>query len=567
MTFPNTTFITQVTHITQPWAQAVNDWLWKEGYVENYWDGTGDASAAVQTALTNLSVVKFRSGVTYTLASNITIPANRKIVVEKGAILDCTTGMRWTAYLDTGMTNVEWQIDGWIKSSGMAANPAPRLPGWPGLGFGEVGDCRGFMEFGGNSDNGTVAGFWVHGTGRITGDWVGGPDIGGPPDGQKFQVNQRGIYAFGASKVRVEGIEIANFYGEQICFNSFVGPSYDWVIDKVYSHDGAFNALNFNAIGVTIGARITNCHTLNCYAGIEMSVGTAEGNFIDSPAAIGIWTGAGGGTGPICIKGNILKNVNAAGAFGGSGAIAATFSSAIGNLVVVPMLQICNNYIINPWSYGIYVHMITDFIVSDNFAIGVGQGLGGYMVTLSSEDDAHTFTGTCKRGVVEGNVEVLPGTFGAYAITPTSPVGYDVGCLDIVVQNNYRITTTSAAPIDKDLDGIQLVWTPVMAGLTVVAGTGGATYTGQYTRIGNIIYWELFIIVTGTCTTASTINVTSFSGLPVAAASVASCCASEVTLSGTRASLPSGMVQASTVFCPTWAASNSIVTLSGWYFV
>jgi hypothetical protein len=103
-------------------------------------------------------------------------------------------------------------------------------------------------------------------------------------------------------------------------------------------------------------------------------------------------------------------------------------------------------------------------------------------------------------------------------------------------------------------------WTPVFTGLTVVNGTGGATYSGKYVRIGNLGKWQALITTTGTCTTQSVSGGTVINNLPILAATPDICSA---------ASLPGGavsgvgMVSSNNVFCPTWAATNGMIVLSG----
>ena len=61
---------------------------------------------------------------------------------------------------------------------------------------------------------------------------------------------------------------------------------------------------------------------------------------------------------------------------------------------------------------------------------------------------------------------------------------------------------------------IQGTWTPIFTNLTVVAGTGGATYAGRYSRLGRTVFYTVTITCTGTATTASTAG-TTYCDLPV----------------------------------------------------
>lgn len=53
-------------------------------------------------------------------------------------------------------------------------------------------------------------------------------------------------------------------------------------------------------------------------------------------------------------------------------------------------------------------------------------------------------------------------------------------------------------------------WTPTFTGLTVVNGTGGATYSGTYKVVGNMVFYDVAISTTGTATTLSVIGTTNF---------------------------------------------------------
>jgi hypothetical protein len=101
-------------------------------------------------------------------------------------------------------------------------------------------------------------------------------------------------------------------------------------------------------------------------------------------------------------------------------------------------------------------------------------------------------------------------------------------------------------------------WTPSPTNLTVV---GTPTYTGEYTRIGRMVFGTL--LVSSTTTTASTADSTYFSGLPYTVGRNATCQA--VINSGT-VSAGNGILPATTnnrVYTPTWAATaNTTVTFN-----
>jgi hypothetical protein len=105
-------------------------------------------------------------------------------------------------------------------------------------------------------------------------------------------------------------------------------------------------------------------------------------------------------------------------------------------------------------------------------------------------------------------------------------------------------------------------FTPVFTSLTVVNGTGGATYSGRYTKIGRIVNFEVVIAVTGTCTTASTVSATRFT-TPFTIAQDST--AGFVFLRS--APIGEGTCDSATnfVWCPAWVATNTNVIISGFY--
>lgn len=103
-------------------------------------------------------------------------------------------------------------------------------------------------------------------------------------------------------------------------------------------------------------------------------------------------------------------------------------------------------------------------------------------------------------------------------------------------------------------------FTPTFTSLVVVNGTGSAVYTGQYSISGAWVHWWVHIDVTGTATTASTKNVTYFTGFPVIPANYETFTAVDYNLN----SYGVGFAGSGTKFyTPTWTAVNAGVVLSG----
>lgn len=107
-------------------------------------------------------------------------------------------------------------------------------------------------------------------------------------------------------------------------------------------------------------------------------------------------------------------------------------------------------------------------------------------------------------------------------------------------------------------------FTPVPTGLTVVNGTGGATYSGKYLRRGNTIWFHIYVNVTGTCTTQATVGATYFTVDGMAPAEIGTCWAANA---ATGVSYGTGVVRtvSPAAVAPTWPAVNSNVVLSGFF--
>jgi hypothetical protein len=124
-------------------------------------------------------------------------------------------------------------------------------------------------------------------------------------------------------------------------------------------------------------------------------------------------------------------------------------------------------------------------------------------------------------------------------------------------------STGGARIVDGATEG---TFTPAFVMLTVVNGTGGATYTGNWTRIGRLVCWQAFITVTGSCTVASTATQTYVYNLPftVAAPSGTFSVADSASISLGVGVYGQGLPYA---FLPGFAARNSNVYMSGFYTI
>lgn len=340
--------------------------------------GTIDCTKAFQSAILAGNVT-FPAGI-YNMSwaaicSDILIPGNRKIVVERGAIIT-NIGGRFTA---ENVDNVEWQIDGWVRSVAMRSAPSKAL--WT-----SSPHERGFIEFADIYTRGRAAsGFWVYGNGKVSGDWSGTPNV----SNLEMQINQKGIACWNAKNVLVSGLEIFGFNGEAIYASFFDKASYNIVFENNYVHDTRFNALNFNAGSNSGGCKIAGNKVRNAYS-VEASAGEIADNLIDNMVYCGVWTGGGAGAGPLYISRN---NISRSGLHG----IAAVFAPA----TPVAGITISHNTITVSEQYSIYTDYVGEFLISGNSCIGSGTGAGAYDIGIN-----HAL-----RGSVRENTFRSPGPY------------------------------------------------------------------------------------------------------------------------------------------------------------
>ena len=126
----------------------------------------------------------------------------------------------------------------------------------------------------------------------------------------------------------------------------------------------------------------------------------------------------------------------------------------------------------------------------------------------------------------------------------------------------YHVTNTEYTALTGSTQG---TWTPTFTNLTVVNGTGGATYSGRYSRIGRTVFYTIKIVCTGTATTASVAG-TTYCTLPIAATQDDTVDVADAT---TRLSVGSGYLDSTNDRCypATWTATGNTIIISGKYEV
>ena len=343
-------------------------------------DNTGaiDCTRAFQTAIIAGNVT-FPAGM-YKMSwaairADVLIPGNRKIVVDRGATIT-NTGGRFTA---ENVDNVEWRIDGWVRSAAMRTAPSKLL--WTASPH-----ERGFIEFADIYTRGQAAsGFRVYGTGKVSGDWSGTPNV----SNLNAQINRKGIACWNAKNVLVSGLDIFGFNGEAVYASFFDRASHGIVFENNNVHDTRFNALNFNAGANGGGCKIVRNKVRNAYS-VEASAGEISDNIIDDMVYCGIWTGAGAGAGPIKISRNSISR-------SGLHGIATVFAS----VTPVTGVTIEDNTITASEQYGIYADHVREFFIRGNKCIGSGSGAGAYDIGLN-----HAL-----RGSVRENTFMSPGPY------------------------------------------------------------------------------------------------------------------------------------------------------------
>ena len=126
----------------------------------------------------------------------------------------------------------------------------------------------------------------------------------------------------------------------------------------------------------------------------------------------------------------------------------------------------------------------------------------------------------------------------------------------------YHFTNAEHTAVTNSVQG---TWTPTFTNLTVVNGTGAATYAGRYSRIGRTIFYTVKISCSGTATTASTAG-TTYCDLPVAAAQDDTVTTSNKT---TLLGIGTGLLDSTNDRCypSSWVATGNTIIISGKYEV
>ena len=353
-------------------------------------------------AAINAGSIRVPAGSNINIIGDITIPANRLIIVDQGATV--TSNGRFTAY---GVNNVHWIINGSVLSVDMTA--APAKPGWPNTGEGtQLGDERGFIEFGGvilGGNDGKDYSVYIGPTGVVAGDWVGTPNF----SDQVRQVNRKGIAAWNCSNVSfVSDGEIYGFEGEAVYWACGSAAAKNIYMRAQNLHDCRFNGLNVNASNSYENIKIDNSTTRNCYQGIESSAGDVTNCKDYGSVAYAIYAGQGAGGSKRLISGNQSFNC-----LGTPFAILYNIASGL-----ISDVTVTNNHASNPASNFLAISAIGNIQAHGNTCNGMKAGR---FLQVTS----------CSGGSITGNYNFNPAAGTEHY--------YEAECYSLFKADNRRI--------------------------------------------------------------------------------------------------------------------------------
>ena len=374
--------------------------------VEEFREGGMTDDQVFQAAI-NAGSIRMLSGqsISITNEAEITIPANRLIVIDSGAYLE--SNGRFSAY---GVQNVHWVINGTVKCSGMS--DAPAKSGWPNTAEGtQNGNERGFIEFGGINFAGDDGGdYSVTGSGSVVGYWSGTPNTDDIPT----QVNRKGIAAWNCSRFYVSNIKISGFEGEQVYWFSRNPYNRDCVFSEVKSTMARFNALNINAYSATEGIVVRDCYVNVAYNGIETSSGNLINCTFDNTVGSGVLFGLGSGGSNRDISGNNVNNCSGT-------AYSLLYNKDYEGRGYVQNVKISNNKATNPGLNFITASGMKNCLITGNQCTGLLSGrfiqatfMDGCLISENVNQDpapgtSHVYIGECYSTRDENNVVLNSG--------------------------------------------------------------------------------------------------------------------------------------------------------------
>lgn len=159
-------------------------------------------------------------------------------------------------------------------------------------------------------------------------------------------------------------------------------------------------------------------------------------------------------------------------------------------------------------------------------------------------------------------------TASAFAYQDATTTAHSLPLSGVHHFKDCRIQGNAADPLlylDNIIEDAVNAFTPVPVSLTVVNGSGGATYSGTWSIRNRMVTVTFRIVTTGTCTTAATAGVTYFplpTALPVPQVSASGGICNE----NTTTSLGVGLVYINgRFFPPVWGAQTGNIAMSMTY--
>lgn len=399
--------------------------------------GATDSSAGINNALAQGGLIFCPSGVTLTINSDLLFYSNTTFWVQRGATLNFNAA-RFTP-ANASVVNVSLIVDGVMTSANLSTS-APQKFSWPSDTDGvHTTYERGFIEFGGASGTARSAGgFYVGGTGTISGDWTGTPSITNLWTGD---LCRKGIATFFCDNVLVEIVNVYGFHGEAVYHYDSTSTVNNVVFQNLYVHDTNFNALNFNHLSEARNCYIRDNVTYNSYQGIEVSAGDAINNTIRLTQGPGILTG-GGTVQTVRIRGNVVDSAQ----MDGIDATAASGNTGTGDVEVVGNTVFsCQGSAVN----GKYVSRLS---IRDNIIYSYGTTSSSYGIWAQSGNTYADVRGN--RLLAPNGGVVVPIRNQATYATTSDNLYYDTTASAPVLANTAQYNASAQTNEYKVVDGV-----------------------------------------------------------------------------------------------------------------
>lgn len=285
--------------------------------------------------------------------------------------------------------------------------------------------------------------------------------------------------------------------------------------------------------GGTTAIRVNAAQAIG--VGSSPSFGTA-GQFLTSQgnAASPTWTSGGAGTGTVT-------------SVGWTGGIV-----SVATATTTPAFTIAGTSGGIPYFDSATTWASSAILAANSLVKGGGAGVAPSTIT----------TGT---GVLTALGSNVSGSSGIALVTQpqfTNTIG--VGAAAATTGSGVTFAATQSSSSDPNTldDYEEGTFTPTMNSFTV---TGSPSYTGKYTKVGNMIFATVYISPVAGSTIASTQNVSSVTNMPYAASnSNRSVC---YAANNQAASYGNGQFESGVLYPPTWSSNSNYIMICVTYYV